>query len=275
MDLLAHFSALLDAQAPDLARSEQIWDRRAAEVSRFTVDVQDMALRNVRQHLELNGKRVLEVSFGGGRHLLEFARLGAHISGVEISAKMLAYCRQKLLESGLPHEPQQLVQSSWEMLDLDAHNWRQAFDLVFLYMSPAISSTAMLQKLLDASRSGLYVVLYSHREDSLLGMLQDALLLPRKAVGTKGAHDIYNIFNTLYQWGHFPELSFEERSKTSHFYICHILERYASWLWRGEEGPGDREKLHALLEGKSRDGKVATTSRDIIGHLYLDKRLRR
>ncbi len=36
IDLNAWFSHQLDAQHPDLQYSEQLWDRRAAEVSSFT-----------------------------------------------------------------------------------------------------------------------------------------------------------------------------------------------------------------------------------------------
>lgn len=276
MDLLNHFTSLLDAQSPDLAQSEQTWDRRAPEVSQFTLTEHDVALQTVLDGMQLDGSRVLEISFGGGRHLLEFARRGADISGVEISANMLTHTRQKLERGGLRWQDGQLVQSAWEELELEQHDWQQAFDLVFLYMSPAISSTAMLEKALNASCHHLYMALYSHREDSLLNELQDEFEVERKAVGSRTADDLYNIFNTFYQWGYFPGLRFEERLATSQHEPEYILERYASWLWRGDERNDDnRARLLEALQKRARDGRVCTSGRDIVGHLWLDKKLRR
>lgn len=274
MQLVNHFTSQLDSQSPDLVQSEQTWDQRAAEVSRFTVAPNDIALQTVLDNMQLAGSRVLEVSFGGGRHLLEFARFGAEVSGVEISAKMLENTQQKLEQAGVAQRSNQLVQSAWEELDLAELNWQQAFDLVFLYMSPAISSTAMLEKALAASRRYLYLALYSHREDSLLGELQDEFGLERKSVGSKSADDLYNIFNTLYQWGYFPQLQFEERLVTNQFEPEYILQRYASWLWRGDERTDDNcARLLAALQRRAVNNSVSTTSRDIVGHLWLDKSL--
>jgi hypothetical protein len=168
-----------------------------------------------------------------------------------------------------------LLHSSWEELQLTEQGWQGAFDLVFMYMSPAISSAAMLQKALDASRVGLYMSLYAHREDSLLGELQDKFGLKRCSVGSRGADDIYNIFNLLFAWGYFPELEFEEISKTSSHSPEYILQRYASWLWADQVDDDSCSKLLTVLQDKSVDGLVSTRSRDVVGHLYLDKRIRR
>ena len=274
IDLNTWFSEQLDAQHPDLQYSEQLWDRRAAEVSSFTVSADDLALQTVQQRLQLAGSRVLEISFGGGRHLLEFARHGARVSGVEISANMIAHTRDKLRQLGPLSQDSELIQSAWENIDLAQLGWEQAFDLVFLYMSPAISSTAMLRKVLRASRGHVYLALYCDRSDSLLGELQDEFGLERRSVGSKGADDVYQLFNLLYQWGYFPELRFEERSKTSAHPPAYLLERYASWLWREQADDTRREQLHVALERRTDNELVSTRSRDIVGHLLLDTRLR-
>ena len=276
MQLLDFFNARINDQQPDLEHSEQLWDRRADEVSRFVVGADDFALQMLGQHLQLDGKRVLEISFGGGRHLLEFLRQGASVCGVEISANMIAHTRRKLDEAGLQCAPGDLVQSSWEALQLQEHGWEAAFDLVFLYMSPALSSTAMLDKALAATRQGLYMALYSHREDSLLSELQAEFDLPQIPVGSQRADDLYDLFNALYQRGFFPELRFEERCKTTPYELDYIFERYASWLWRGDEAtPERREQLRQSLQKRVTAGQLTSTSRDIVGHLYVDKTVER
>ncbi|SMB22519.1 protein of unknown function [Sterolibacterium denitrificans] len=276
MDLLSYHMAALDDRHTDLRQSERNWDRRAAEVSRFGLADDDFALNWLARHIELAGKDVLDVSFGAGRYLQAFLQRGARIGGVEISARMIAHARARLDRSGLAYAPERLLHGSWEALDLVAQHWENAFDLVFLYFSPAISSVAMLEKVLAASRQGIYVSLYCQREDGLLSALQDEFGLPRRSVGAATADDLQHIQGILYHWGYFPHLAYEEPRKTSSHAVDYIFERYASWLFKGqEESPPQRDRLRQALMRRSVDGKIATTSRDIVGHLYLDKRVRR
>lgn len=47
MNLKDHFTALLNDQTIDLEGSQQTWDRRADEVSHFTVQAKDVDLEKV------------------------------------------------------------------------------------------------------------------------------------------------------------------------------------------------------------------------------------
>ncbi len=275
--MLENFYARFNQPSVDLPASQALWDRRAAEVNHFTVERDDFAIQNLQRYLDLSGQSVLEISFGAGRHLNRFLQLGADVSGVEISANMCTYAKARLDASGLPWQAANLVQSSWEAIDLDQHDWRAAFDLVFLNMSPALSNTDMLKKALDASRRGLYIVLYSYRNDSLLADLQDYFGLQRRMVGSRRADDIYLLFNILYGWGYFPQLQFEERRKTPSYAPDYIIERYAGWLWRDPPASeANRLQLRTRLQQLADPGgKVHTKSYDIIGHLWLDKSLSR
>lgn len=275
-NLLALHSAAIDRQQPDLAQALRTWDRRAPEVSRFEVTDDDFALQLLLRRMDLPGRRVLDISFGGGRYLQAFLQLGAQISGVEISPEMLRHTRQRLDAAGLSYDPAQLVCQPWEKIDLVDLGWQSAFDLVFLYMSPAISSVAMLRKVLQASRQSIFITLYSHREDSLLQELQAEFGQPVQPLTAKREHDLLHIFNTLYLWGHHPDLVFEERSKTSAHPVDAIFERYSSWLLKGELDTEDqRQRLREALQRRAKAGLVQTLSRDLIGHLYLDLRLKR
>lgn len=276
IDLLTHYSAALDRQNPDLEQSLRTWERRAPEVSRFEVGPGDFALQRLMRRMDLPEQRILDISFGGGRYLQAFLQLGAQVSGVEISPEMVRHTRERLERAGLPFDPEQLVCQAWEQIDLAAQGWQAAFDLVFLYMSPAVSSVAMLEKVLQASRQSVFITLYSHREDSLLHALQAEFEQPVQPLTARRDHDLLNIFNTLYLWGHHPELVFEERKKTSAHAVDAIFERYSSWLLKGElDTEAQRQRLRQALERRAQAGLVSTESRDLIGHLYLDQRLKR
>lgn len=266
-----YYRHVLDQRPPDLAARERLWDRRAAEVSAFTVSEADPALAAIRERMDLSGKSVLDISFGAGRHLLEFLRLGAQIHGVEISSGMIQQAHAKLGRSGLAYTPDHLVQSAWETLDLDAYGWRAAFDLVFLNMSPAISSVAMLEKVLAASRRLVSISLYTQREDSLLQDLMVGFGLSMGSPHVKVAEDFPALFNLLYLWGYLPQIRFETRIRTHEHDPDAMLERYASWLWPGDAAtPMHRQALRDTLHHRAIHGKITTTSRDIVGHLLVD-----
>lgn len=270
IQLEQHFSQLLDRKKPDLAHSEQLWDRRASEVGMFSVDKDDLALQTIQQSMDLQDKRVLDISFGAGRYLLEFLRLGADISGVEISQGMIAQARQKLQASGTSYAQENLVKSAWEDLDLQLLGWKKAFDLVFMHMSPAISSVEMLQKVLGASCGLVYITLYTQREDSLLQDLLFGFGLVSSPTSIKVADDFYAIFNLLYLWGYQPHIKFEERKQTREYTPESILERYASRLWRGDDlTVVRRNALLETLRHRSINGQVRTSGRDVIGHLLV------
>lgn len=272
-----HLAALNDSgHSANLQRSEENWDRRAAEVSQFGLAADDFALNWLQGKMTLQGKRILDISFGAGRYLQAFLQHGATVSGVEISRQMIEHTRQRLDQAGLPYQAAELLHSAWEHTDLARQGWQNAFDLVFLYFSPALSSVAMLEKVLQASRQSVYVSLYAHREDSLLGELQEAFNLPRRSVGADSADDLQHLYNILYLWGYFPHITYEERLKTSHHAVDYIFERYASWLFKQDSADETRrQQLRQALQQRSVDGKLSTTSRDVVGHLYVDKRLRR
>lgn len=279
MDLLRFHSAALDdsGRSSNLQRSEENWDRRAAEVSQFGLAPDDFALNWLQGKMDFQGQRILDISFGAGRYLQAFLERGAEVSGVEISRQMIAYTRQRLDQAGLVYQPEELRHSAWENVDLSKpawQNWQGAFDLVFLYFSPAISSVAMLEKVLQVSRQSVYVSLYAHREDSLLSELQDEFQLPRRSVGADSADDLQHIAQILYAWGFFPHIAYEERSKTSQHSVDYIFERYASWLFKQDSADEKlRQQLRQALQQRSVEGKVSSRSRDVVGHLYVDKRL--
>lgn len=50
---------------------------------------------------DLNGKRLLEIGCGDGEATLRFARLGAHVTALDISGEMVELTRRKASEAGL------------------------------------------------------------------------------------------------------------------------------------------------------------------------------
>ena len=70
----------------------------------------------IKRVIEQNGEPALDMGCGTGRLLLRYLAAGLDVDGVDTSADMLAICRQKAGERGLP-EPR-LYQQGMQALDL-------------------------------------------------------------------------------------------------------------------------------------------------------------
>lgn len=269
--MLNAFFERLNAKITDLNASAALWDRRADEVNDFTVEADDFAMKLLDAHQSWQGQRVLDIGCGAGRFLLEFGRRGAALAGVEISPKMAAHAQAKLAAAG--YADAELHTSAWEQLDVQELGWEQAFDLTFLYMSPAISSAAMLAKAMQVSRGAVFVAAYSQRHDSLLEQLQVDMGQPVGWPGERGLMLPHTLWNIWHLQGYFPDIAFEHRERQLRFTPETMLERYASWMLKGpDDTPAQRQRLLAAMQARSIDGELTSTMRDVIAHLYLDTR---
>ena len=84
------------------ARAEQMWDNKSQDFYERTEKKQKQfangfvfRLIKDRQLLKAD-TRILDIGCGTGRHLLEFAAYTPHLTGIDISSKMLAYAQEKL-----------------------------------------------------------------------------------------------------------------------------------------------------------------------------------
>lgn len=85
-----------------LEHNRRQWDRYVARGQRFTRPVEDRQLRRLLARLqqdgwlrdELQGRRVLCLAAGGGKHGILYALAGAEVTVVDLSGEMLALDRQ-------------------------------------------------------------------------------------------------------------------------------------------------------------------------------------
>jgi SAM-dependent methyltransferase len=69
--------------------------------------------------------RVLDVPCGFGRHSMELASRGFHVSGVDVSVEMLEEARQSAVDAGL--------QIEWRRADMRDLSWESEFDSAFCF----------------------------------------------------------------------------------------------------------------------------------------------
>lgn len=258
----------LNGKDPDLDASRTMWNRRATEFSKIKASDDDFSLRFIERHMDLSGKRILDVGFGAGRYLVPFLKKGAKVSGIELSENMREEAFRYIESEGLACDRNELINSSWEAADIEKLAWKDAFDLVFLSMSPAISSYEQFQKVLASSRKAIFISSHYLREDSLTSELRSELGIASKPYG--GGKKIITIFNLLIELGFYPDIAFDEHHRTSEIKASEALERYADWIFGPERTEAQLTALKAAFDKRSIDGKVSTTSHGVTAHLFCN-----
>jgi SAM-dependent methyltransferase len=98
-----------------------------------------------------SGRRVLDVGCGSGMFTLRIAKEAAHVTGLDLSGRMLAISAADAASLGLANVD--YVQSAWLDYELKA-----PFDVVFCSMCPAMSDDRAKAKLLEAAGEALIFI---------------------------------------------------------------------------------------------------------------------
>ncbi len=137
-------------------KQSMFWDMRA---DRYAIEVSnDNDDRYVASVLSLldeagfkpKGKRVLDIGSGPGTLALPLSRMGAKVTALDISAKMLLKLEENAGKEGI--RSIETIHASWHGFDLDCMGLRGRFDLVIASMTPAVSDVTALDKMMEASR---------------------------------------------------------------------------------------------------------------------------
>lgn len=251
----------------DLQQMQVMWNNRAEEFSKIKCSEEDITLDFIEQKISLAGKRVIDVGFGAGRFLVPLAQRGMEIYGVELAENMIRFANQKLEDAQVDYHKENLLNSSWEDIDLKKLGWEKAFDLVFLSMSPAISSYGQLEKVLRASKEGVFMSAHMYRKDSLLEELKMSLGMESEE-GYIGK--LIPIFNILFEQGYFPDLKFVSSTNERTVNKEDVLLRYTHWLFGVEHTEEQKKIVAAELAKREVSGKILIKTDAVDGYLFVN-----
>lgn len=251
----------------DLRQMRTMWNNRAEEFSKIKCSEEDITLAFIEQKMSLIGKKVIDVGFGAGRFLLPLAQKGMEIHGVELAENMIRFANQKLEDARVDYRKENLLNSSWEDIDLKKLGWERAFDLVFLSMSPAISSYAQLEKVMRASKEGVFMSAHIYRKDSLLEELKMSLGMESEE---RHIGKLVPIFNILFEQGYFPDLQFVSSVSERMVDKEDVLLRYTHWLFGMEHTQQQKETVSAELSKREVDGKLKLKTDAVDGYLFVN-----
>ncbi len=262
--MLQHWIDELNAKNVDFEQSRAIWNKRADEFSTFEAD--SIPLPFIQKRMSLEGKSVIDIGFGGGRYLAEFAKHHMELYGIEISDNMRAHAIEKLTKQGANFDPENFKRCPWEEIDIEKEHWNNKFDLVFLSFSPAISSYKEFEKVLAIAKEGIYISSHMLRQDSLLEELRVELdrTLDQSYLGK-----LMQLFNLFAEHGYYPDVEFtmEEFERTMD--VEEILPRYTHWLFGENFSEEEKQIVRAALERRAKDGKVHSKAKEINGYLFV------
>lgn len=275
------FNLQYEGEREDDARS---WDRRAAEWDRKYRSEAESSLHQqritdvagwLRGHGLLTEKqRVADIGCGPGRFVAEFAKTAGFVLGTDLSPKMTgygeAYCAERKLSNTA------FVPVDFPNADIAVLGWEKQFDLVFASITPAVSGTEGLDRMLRMSRAWCFHASFLSNRNPLHHDLMQELFgrLPHRE-RIDHSQRLYELFSLLWLRGYYPETTYYRQHKALRIPAdAENAQRLAEFLLEESELTRDNlERILRFLEQRAdADGYVTDESESMYAWLLWDVR---
>lgn len=285
---LEYFAALYEAERMETEESRERtlkkWDKRAeaweAERREGRREPRDERLISTVEYLKsrslLTSKQtVADIGCGPGRFAAEFGKTAGHVTGFDLSEKMIGYGREYVRRAGLANVSLRCL--DFGALDVKKEGLSRSFDLVVASLTPALGKVRELEKMMEMSRAFCFSVSYisSTRplEEALMGEL-----FGRMAKSRGNGRQFYALFNFLFLKGYLPEATYYNRREERRIFPDDdYIEGFMEDALYGEERTEEnREKVKAWLRNRTEaDGAIRTINTSCYGRLLWDVRQKR
>lgn len=225
----------------DIARKEKQWQ------------VTELIALLSQKNILAKDSAVLDIGCGPGGYALEMAKVAREVTGLDISARMLEHARSNAAEAGLRNVS--FMKLNWQETSLEELKWEQRFDLVLVAMSPAITGSEAIQKMMQASRRHCLIGTFVRRDNNLQRHLSQFLSV--RSDPHHNDQSVYYLFNILWLLGYYPEIYYFENTKELTYTVAETVDRYRPMLRAEGQAQNAAEKaLGAEIETLARDGIV-------------------
>ncbi len=265
-------------------RTMEKWDKRAdaweAERREGRREARDERLLSTVEYLKSRGlltpeQTVADIGCGPGRFAAEFGKTAGHVTGFDLSEKMIGYGKDYVRRAGLTNVS--FCRLDFRALDVKKAGLSHSFDLVVASLTPALSRVDELEKMMEMSRAFCCSVSFI----SSARPLEEALmkeLFGRRAKSRGNGRQFYALFNLLFLKGYLPEATYyrrreERRILPDDSYIEGFMENSLSGEERTRES---RERIEAWFRDRTEaDGTIRTVNTSCYGRLLWDLRQKR
>ncbi len=191
----------------------EFWDKAALS---YNTDNREISSRGMKKSIDIfkkndcffPGIKILEIGCGTGLFAMALAEQGARVTAIDFSSGML-----KRFKNDMPANLEkkiELMHMDWKDTDINKMGWKNKFDLVIAFMSPAVSKPDALFKMMDASNNACAIKGWAaKRNHPLLDGLWEKIM--GNTLDDKPQSLIIK-FNLLFSMGFFPELSCDKIS---------------------------------------------------------------
>lgn len=268
-----HTSEAWDGRADD-------WGKELSQDGPFRKSLEDR-VNKVAEYLRAHGlldaeSQVLDIGCGPGRFVTEFAKTADHVTGVDLS--------QKMLDLGADYADQcdihnvSFLAGDFSDFNIEELGWEEKFDLVFTSITPAIGTMANLEKLMRISRGYCFNSCFVRWDDELERQISEKVFHREYApsLGDHG-HWYYALFNLLWLKGYFPETYYHRQSQSEYVEADENLARYYARSFSENLTANDEQvqKVLEYLKGHANsDGRILREYERWYGWLLWDVRLR-
>lgn len=218
------------------------------------------------------GSHVLDIGCGPGLFSAAFAKTAAHVTGVDISPRMVHHAKEYARRQGTPNTA--FVACNFKQKAAAGPGWHKKFDLVMSCLTPAVTGVADLHKMMEISRGHCLHVSFASTGDSL----EDAIAARLYKGVDGGAHHwdgrvFCAVFNLLFLEGYNPKTFYFTQSSTETLAANQTLaRRYASAFKK--EGPCSEKEVERILaclrEMAGHTGELQRTTEECYGFILWD-----
>lgn len=217
-----------------------------------------------RENIVFKRSRTLDIGCGGGRFSFALEAMGAEVTAIDFSPKMIKKAKDVGSDRG---SNVCFLKENWHTVDLKEKNWEKQFDLVLAHMTPAVVSAETFLKLIRASRGWVLMVKPTRRTNSVLDELNRLVDAERdtKVLDETMAY----AFALAWQTGGRPKLEYEDQIWENHQPLEEAIKEYVLRISSIHElSDSDRKKIREYLESIAIDGIVYEKSSTTIVAMY-------
>jgi SAM-dependent methyltransferase len=186
------------------------------------------------------GSPLLELACGTGRVLIPLAQAGFTLYGVDVSEKMLAVCRRKVVEHGVADRVH-LMQANMASFDLACKAFACVYIPVraFMHLFTLADQLACLHRVYAHLRPGGQFILDLYAPSfPLLAQAPDRPFVVRRAFDLPNGHHVIRkdrfVRNDLVNQIHYSELRFEEYDRTGRLVRERLVPLQTRYTFRYE-----------------------------------------
>lgn len=281
---LEHFINLLEKTSSKKGPDKDVWNKRAdiwkdqdkkRQKDNYRLKSTLTYMKDMNLLQEDYSKA--DVGCGQGKFACEFAKKVNKVVGFDLAENMIGQARDYAKKENLSNVDFKVC--DFKNMDIENKGYKNAFDLAFSSMTPAVKDLDSLMKFMDLSKK--YCLNISHV--SYKNFLHEQMV---KDLGLKAKESkwtgiwFYSLFNILFLLGYNPQTSFDQKDreiliKPDQDYIDLVLEHRFD---KNERTRENAKKVKKWLKNQANeDGMVREITSTTYGRILwkVDKKTQR